>query len=88
LLIAATGVLIFQIIWQAKLGVYYDWNLFANVGMVLSVWIGVSALHGPLTRLGRTALIVLLVLFAAQSGQWIVGNHRAQTPYVEQAGPP
>ncbi len=85
LLLAAAGMILFQLAWQAKLGVYYDWNLYANVALVLSLWIGAGAAAGPLSRAGRAALVALCILFAGQSAQWIAGNHNARTPYTQEA---
>lgn len=75
LLVAASSLLLFQLVWRAQLGVYNDWNLFAVGGLVVGVALWRAVALAATTPLKRAAACALAVTAALHTGAWIVGNH-------------
>ena len=75
LLLGSVFLLIYLFTWKAALGVYSDWNLFANLGIPLSILVGYNVLAAEdLPCRGEVVLAVSWVC-AMHSYSWIVANH-------------
>ncbi|MBN2184851.1 MAG: hypothetical protein JW746_05945 [Candidatus Krumholzibacteriota bacterium] len=62
-------------IWEARLGVYNDWNMFANVSIPFSIFTGYNLLKGGKMKVKTKILVSLVLLFIIHSYTWIVSNH-------------
>lgn len=62
-------------IWEASLGVYNDWNMFANVSIPFSIFTGYNVLKSERMKRKTKILISLVLLFTIHSYTWIVSNH-------------
>jgi hypothetical protein len=67
--------LIFVLSWRALLGVYNDWNLFAVVGLVLSVFCWRVCLQDQHIVNRPRLLALMAVTFSLHTYSWIVFNH-------------
>jgi len=74
LVLASAFMLLFMFSWKATLGVYSDWNLFANAAIPLSLLVGVNLLRVESPHRG-TILLAAAWTFALHSYCWIVSNH-------------
>jgi hypothetical protein len=77
LLVSSISMLSFFYFFRAAIGVYHDWNLFANVGIPVSIFSAHNVLQGEDTRGERSAWRASLFLFSMNSYCWIVSNHLA-----------
>jgi hypothetical protein len=75
LLLASAFMLIYMFGWKATLGVYSDWNLFANAAIPLSVLIGHNLSRIETLPQRGEILLALSWVFAMHSYCWIVSNH-------------
>jgi hypothetical protein len=75
LLIATVSMLVFQFIWEAKLGVYNDWNLFASMALPFSALVWSNFLEIPDLKNRKAITITLISLFFLHSYVWIISNH-------------
>jgi hypothetical protein len=75
LAVAAASMLFFQLTWKPGLGVYGDWNLFANAAVPLSLLIWHNVLRIPGLEYKAEILIAGLAIFSAHSYSWILSNH-------------
>lgn len=75
LIIATTGLLIFQFTWEAKLGVYNDWNLYAAVVLPFSILVWTNLLKIPNMKFKNEILISLFSISSLHSYVWIISNH-------------
>ena len=76
-LVISAGMLILLLaLWRAGLGPYHDWNLYASLGVPLSLLLWTNLL-GTAGTLRYRARIVAAVVFtnAIHSYSWIVSNH-------------
>ena len=75
LALAGGGLLLLQLLWDAKLGVYNDWNLYAcgAIPVQLLVWSQVfrADIGGPQGRLW----VVACSLAGTHTACWLVANH-------------
>jgi hypothetical protein len=75
LALCSAFLLVYLFTWKATLGVYSDWNLFANLGVPLSILIWHNLLSAEdLPHRGEIAL-ALFWIFGMHSCSWIVANH-------------
>jgi hypothetical protein len=74
LAIASAMMVIYMCSWNAQLGVYEDWNLFANAALPVSILAGLCAVEA-VGRESRIALVPLAIVWSLHTGTWIVGNH-------------
>ncbi len=75
LAIACVFMMGYIFVWEARLGVYNDWNMFANVSIPFSIFTGYNVLKSERMK-GKTKILVSLVLlFIIHSYTWIVSNH-------------
>jgi hypothetical protein len=81
LAVASAGLLAFHFAIKGFLGIYYDWDLFANVAVPLSALVWLAALREPSRPTSRVALALLVGAFALHSLSWVVSNH-AFEPYA------
>ncbi len=77
LLIATCSLLAFQAVWKAQLGVYNDWNLFANVAVPFSLLVWTNVLRERLSDRRKAILVAFFLLSAFHSYAWIISNHTA-----------
>jgi hypothetical protein len=75
LVLASAFMLVFMFIWKATLGVYSDWNLFANAAIPLSALIGYNLARVEHLPHRGEILLALSWVFAMHSYCWIVSNH-------------
>jgi len=75
LLVAASGLLVFQGVWTAQLGVYNDWNLYAVGGLVISTALWRAVAVAATTPARRGAAVAVAAVAALHTGAWILGNH-------------
>jgi hypothetical protein len=74
LAIASAAMAAYMCLWNAQLGVYEDWNLFANAALPISILASLCAVEA-IGRESRVVLVPLAVMWALHTGTWIVGNH-------------
>ena len=75
LMLCSVFLLIYMFTWKAALGVYSDWNLFANAGIPLSILVAYNLLRAEgVPHRGEIALALAWV-FGMHSYSWIVANH-------------
>lgn len=78
LAIASLSMIGYMLIWKAGLGIYQDWNLFANVAIPISVFVAKNAIDTKNLK-GRNSLLAsILLLFFVQSFSWILYNHHIE----------
>jgi hypothetical protein len=75
LIIAAVVKLLFQFTYRAQLGVYSDWNLYANVAIPLSIFVWYNMLKIPRMKYKAEILIACFSLSFLHSYCWIISNH-------------
>jgi len=75
MLIAAACYLTLQALWYAKIGVFNDWNLFANAGMALQLLIWFHLVKAPSFTGQRKFCLVALLVLGAMTMAWIAENH-------------
>jgi hypothetical protein len=75
LLLASAFMLLFMFSWKATLGVYSDWNLFANAAIPLSALVAYNLSRIETLRHRGAILLALAWVFAMHSYCWIVSNH-------------
>lgn len=75
LVIASAGMAILLFFWEARIGVYNDWNLYAAVALPVSflVWRNVISVETSAAR--SWALPAAGFVFFLHSYAWILGNH-------------
>ena len=73
--IASISMLIYMFTWHAALGIYNDWNLFANTAIPLSVFIARNALHAKVLDRKADVFASILLLFFIQTYARILYNH-------------
>jgi hypothetical protein len=71
----AASVLLFLVSWRALIGVYNDWNLFAVVGLVLSLFCWHLCLQDEAIASRPRLLGVMALTFGLHSYGWILYNH-------------
>ena len=62
-------------VWEATLGVYNDWNMFANVSIPFSIFTGYNVLKSKRMKNKTKILVSLVLLFIIHSYTWIISNH-------------
>jgi hypothetical protein len=75
LALASASMLVYMAVWRAQLGIHSDWNLFACVGVPLSVFVWWSVLRVEALRRRPELLLALGFGMALHSYSWIVANH-------------
>ena len=75
LLLASAFMLVYMFSWKATLGVYSDWNLFANAAIPLSALVGYNLSRIETLPHRGQILLALAWVFAMHSYCWIVSNH-------------
>jgi hypothetical protein len=75
ILIATVFMMIFQFTYRAQLGVYHDWNLFANAAVPFSILVWYNVLKIPNLKYKTEILIGLFSLSFLHSYCWILSNH-------------
>ena len=75
LIISSLCMLGFHMLFFAKIGVYNDWNLYANVAVPVSILIWYNVLKIESMKGKAEIVIALYLLFAFHSYSWIVSNH-------------
>jgi len=75
LIIASVFMLIYMIAWEAKLGIYNDWNLFAAVAIPISIFVGFNILSQEKLKEKLIIILPAVCLFFLHSLIWIVVNH-------------
>jgi hypothetical protein len=75
LIIAIVFMLAFQFTWEAKIGVYNDWNLFASMALPFSALIWSNFLQIPDLKFRKQITIALFSLSFLHSYVWIISNH-------------
>ena len=70
---ACGGLLV--VTWWARLGVYNDWNLFANVAIPVSLLVWRNVLDAETLMARPWPIVALNALFLVHSYSWIVTNH-------------
>jgi hypothetical protein len=75
LLLASCSMAVFFLGWRATLGVYEDWNLYANAAIPLQLLIFRNLFQ--VARAGKAEYVVLMPawLFFLNSYSWIISNH-------------
>jgi hypothetical protein len=61
--------------WEARLGVYNDWNMYANAAIPISIFAGFNIMTYGREEWKQKALVPLVLLFYIHSYTWIVSNH-------------
>jgi len=74
LAIATIFLLLLQATWNAQLGVYNDWNLYAAVAIPFSLLVWTNVLTNVRFRLKAEAVATAVVLAGSHSLVWIVSN--------------
>lgn len=75
LIICSGMLLLLALVWKAGLQPYYDWNLYAALGIPVSFLVWSNVLQINELKFRREILISLLFLMVLHSGCWIVSNH-------------
>lgn len=75
LILAASGMTLFVLAWEAKLGVYQDWNLFANAAIPIALLASRGLVEAADTPRRWWSVAAGVALSAFHSYAWIVGNH-------------
>ena len=77
LLVASASMSILLLFWNAMLGAYNDWNLFAPVGLPISLlcWYGLTAPETMARRLN--GLKAFGCMFGIHTAAWVLSNHLA-----------
>jgi hypothetical protein len=75
LIIATVFMLAFQFIWDAKIGVYNDWNLFASMALPFSALVWSNFLQIPDLKFRKQITLALFSLSFLHSYVWIISNH-------------
>ena len=65
----------FMFVWKAQPGVYNDWNLFANVAIPVSIFVGYNVLDADGVKERAVVLIPTISLCFLHSYSWIAFNH-------------
>lgn len=77
--IACISMVGFMFTWRAAIGVYNDWNLFANVAIPVSLFVGYNVLKAENVKSRAYILIPTIMIFILHSYSWIVHNHFYQS---------
>jgi hypothetical protein len=75
LTIASFSMIVYMLLWKAGLGIYDDWNLFANVAIPISVFVGRNTLRSNFFEGKTDVLLSILLLFYIQTYSRIIYNH-------------
>ena len=75
LLLASGFMALFMLSWNAALGVYNDWNLFAIAAIPVTLLIARNVLNAPVAQTHPESIAALTLLFLVHSASWIVANH-------------
>ncbi len=73
--LAALFLLVLMYVWNAMLGVYNDWNLFAAAAIPLSLLFAYNLLRAEGLRHKARIYLGILLTSAVPSYAWIVANH-------------
>jgi len=75
LAISSVSMLVYMFVWEAKLGVYNDWNLFAPCAIPLAFlfWYNFTRIEN--LRHGRQIYLGVLLTAVLHSSSWIISNH-------------
>lgn len=75
MIVSAIFMLIFMFIWNADLGVYNDWNLFAPCAIPLSILCWYNFIHIDNLKYKRGIYTGILFTSMFHSYLWIISNH-------------
>lgn len=75
LILAASTMGAYMLVWEAKLGVYQDWNLFANAALPIALVVSRSLVEAADRPSRWWAVATAVACFSFNSYAWIVGNH-------------
>jgi len=73
--IASLSMIAYMCAWHATLGVYNDWNLFANAAIPVTLFSGYNVLNTDDAHEATALLIPIVALFFLHSYSWIISNH-------------
>jgi hypothetical protein len=74
LLSGAASMMLLFFIWESAIGIYDDWNLFANSAIILSILAWSNLLQAQL-KYKTEILITLFSISALHTYSWILSNH-------------
>lgn len=75
LVIATVFLLLFMSLWESKIGVYNDWNLFAVSAFALSLLVWHNFLNIKDLKYKKQIYLALLLLSLVPTSIWILSNH-------------